>query len=451
MQKSDRLSDNDLLLLEAEIDEILGTTPQAARELLTRIVTQNSDQLASHFYDVMIVYPQGDVFLANDKVHERLHSAMKGWLLELFSATIRSGAHIRRHQMEVGAVHARVKVPVSLVMRGFREIKSSIMTLLLTSDGSSETLPRSINLMTRLLDVALAMMTTAYVRYAERATRSDEALRLFSIGLDLAAERERQRASILQWTQQVFYEALLPGRDRLIQALGRSEFGLWFTHRAEILFGTLEEYNTASELIERCDDLIDNMNYDIQADRLEIVRAIKTEADRLGVLLLLMFDHAIGRNSAHDPLTKLLNRQYLTSAVSREIGLTQHGKPAFCLVTFHFDRMDPRRPRIDQHSWDEIFRRSAQIVLSMSRSSDSAFKLNDDTILVVRVECNAEEARLFSDEVALRINSSHFSANDQTVHDLTLECRIVEYDGHPDPRYVIRKAELQLNDMDNAS
>ena len=447
MHKADRLSDEDLQLLEAEIDEILLATPQVARDLLADVVRLKRTALIDQFYDVMMAYPGGNLFLGNELVSGRLHGAMESWLMELFNPGIRSGGHIRKHQMEVGAVHARIKVPVSLVMRGFRELKRAIMRDLVNTRNTPEMLALAANLLTSLLDVALAIMTAAYVRHTERVTRSDEALRLYSVGQDLAAERERQRAAVLEWGQHVFFEAQLPERSQSIATLSQSEFGLWFSHRAEIIFGASAEYETIVECIARCDDSVGLINYDRNTDRIAIIRAIKAEVDKISALMALLFDGAIGVNSARDPLTKLLSRQFLNSAVSREIGLTQDGKPPFCLVTFTLNKYDARRLNVDQHGWDEILRRSAQIVLGMSRSSDSAFRLNDDTFLVVRVESTVDAATHFAQEVSHRITSAHFSANGQTYYDLTLAHSVTAFDGHPDPRHIIRLAEQNLASM----
>lgn len=451
LTKSDRLNDDDLVQIEDELDEILAATPQEARELLTNVVLIGADAFARNFYEVMSAYPQGGTFLHNEIVHKRLHAGLVGGLRELFNSSIRSGEQIRKHQMEVGAIHARAKVPVSLVMRGFREIKRNITSAVLERPPAPEVLADTINLLTRLLDIALAIMTAAYVRHAERVARSDEALRLYSVGQDLAAERERQRAGVLEWAQLVLFDALLPTHNQLLPMLGRSEFGLWFTHRAEILFGRSQEYESAVDAIERCDDLIEHINHDIGADRVAIVRSLKDEVGKLNSLLSLMFDDVIGVTSARDPLTKLLSKQFVTTAVSREIGLAQMGRPGFCLVTFSFDPGDVRRVSSElEGGWDDVLRRAAQIVLGLSRSSDSAFRLNDHTILVVRVESDTADSRLFAEEVVLRVDSSHYGIGSQTIRNVQMAYRVTEFDGHPDPRHIIRLAE-QRSDAEELS
>lgn len=436
-----RLSDGDLNLLEVEIEKIYQATSPIARERLFDVVRLKRKALVKQFYDVMMTYPQADLFLANDLVHDRLNAEMEKWLMELFSASSKSGEGICRRQLEVGAVHARIKVPISMVMRGFREIKRAIMLDLVEARNTPADLAMAANLLTALLDVALAMMTTAYFRFTERVTRTDEALRLYSMAQDLAAERERQRAALLDWAHHLFFEVQLPGRGNSLVSLGESDFGLWFAHRAQVIFGQTDEYETIVDSIARCDDAVDKVNSEVQMDRVPAIRAIKAEVDKINALLAIIFESAIGINSARDPLTKLLSRQFLLPAVSREIGLTQAGKPAFSLVTFLLSTAQARRNDINQQGWDEVLLRSAQIIISASRSSDSAFRLGDKTFLVLRVESGLEAARQFADEVANRLRSTHLNIEGNSFHGLDVTYSITEHDGHPDPRHIIKLAE----------
>lgn len=415
---------------------------------MSDVVKRNLDRLSLSFYDAMVSYPRGGVYLGDDFAHERFQSDQREWLAELFGQYPRPGEHIRRRQMEVGAAYARLNIPLSVVMNGFRDLKTSLTSAVMGTPSGIDILSSSLNLMTLVLDTALWMMTTAYGRHAERVTRSDEALRQYSVGQDLTVERERQRAAMLDWAQEFYYQAQFSSPDRSLPTLGGAEFGLWFTHRAEILLGRTAEYESAVDAIERCDDLIERLNYDINADQMDIMRSVKSALSTLGTLMSLMFDQIICHNSARDPLTKLLHKQFLAPAVSREISLTQQGRPPFCLVAFSLGRLDPRRMDPDQQNWEDIVRRSAQIILSMSKSSDVAFRLNDYTILVIRVECTAEEAARLSEEAVLRITAGHLSPTGHTIHGLAVRHVVIEYDGQPDPRQVIRSAEEKMHQLE---
>lgn len=448
MIKADRLSDEDLSLLAIEVDAVLTATPRSARDLLSKAVADNLDSLAAGFYEAMAAYPKGDVFLGEALDEDRFQSDVRLWLQDLFSLGPRLGEQIRRRQMEVGAAYARLKIPCPMVMHGFRALRKALGLGLIQSQGERDEVASSLSLMALLLDVALTMMTTAYGRHAERVARSDEALRQYSVGQDPAVERERQRASLLDWAQDIYYQTHMSGRERFLPMLSRSEFGLWFTHRAEILLGRTTEYESASDAIERCDDLVERLNYDLNADHLEILRSLKDEVNILAALMSLMFVQLDSQSYARDPLTKLLNKQFLAPAVSREIALTQQGRPPFCLIAFSLGRQDPRRLEPDQQNWEDIVRRSAQIILSMSRSSDAAFRLNDYTILVVRVESTFEEAVGLAEEAVLRMTAGHLGPTGHTIHGLQVRHLVLEYDGQPDPRQVIRLAEQQIHQLE---
>lgn len=449
--KADRLTDADLSLLDTEIDAQIAATSRTARDHLLDVVKQSLDRASDAFCDAMLAYPRGDAYLGNEFAQERFRDETRNWLAELFSLNGLSGEQIRRRQMEVGASYARLKIPVSLVMRGFRELKKTLISTLPDTGKDQDTLTASLSLMSMLLDTSLSTMATAYGRHAERVTRSDEALRQFSVGQDISVERERQRAAMLDWAQGFYFQAQLSNRDRNLRTLGRAEFGLWFTHRAEILLGRTSEYESAIDAIERCDDLVERLNFDINADHLEIISAVHTELETLSTLVSMMFDQIEAHNVARDPLTKLLNKQYLAPAVSREIALTQQGRPPFCLVAFSLGRLDPRRIEPDQQGWEDIVRRSAQIILSMTRSSDSVFRLNDYTILIVRVESTSEEANQLAEEAVLRLTAGHLGPAGNTIYGVKVRRLVMEYDGQPDPRQVIRFAEQQMHQIEELS
>jgi diguanylate cyclase len=436
--------DRDLLLLDAEMQELLASVPMGARELLSEVVRVNRGALVDQFYDVMVPYPGAEVFLGSDLVHDRLHGAMSKWLEDLFTAKSSDVEHLRRRQMEVGAVHARIKVPVSLVMRAFRELKRGIIARLVDTRCSTTDLAQATKLLAGLLDIALAIMTNAYALHSEQVARSDEAFRLYSVGHDLMTEREKQRAAIMEWAQEIFFGAQLPGQDAVLQSMSGSSFGLWFTHRARIVFGEPDTIDLIADAISRCDGLVDSLNNPATPDRMALIRSVKAEVTEMVRLVTLMFDSAIDHNSAYDPVTKLVMRQFLSPAVSREIGLCLEGRPHFSLVSFVVDASSAQPSVQNAEAWDEALRRIAQVISTSSRSSDTAFRLSDHRFMVLRVESDAEAADQFGRVISDKLKNIHFTVWGQSVFGLGVRYAVTEYDGHPDPRRINRRAEQAL-------
>ena len=108
------------------------------------------------------------------------------------------------------------------------------------------------------------------------------------------------------------------------------------------------------------------------------------------------------------------------------------------------DRFSDLRTRLGDDGADIITQRTAQMIFDATRSSDSVFSMGRETFLIVRVETTLPAANQFADEIARRYSSAHFTVNDKSVLECTLNIGVVEYDGHPDPRELINRAQRAL-------
>lgn len=436
------LSGEDVEQLDLEILAILQATPRQARELVAILVRQSRAQFAARFYDTMLKYPRAQFFLDNDVVNKRLHSSMENWLLELFRLEAPSPQQIRLRQMEVGAVHARIRVPVSLVMRGFRDLKRNMIEGLRYTRSSTEEVVEAVNYIAAMLDVSLAIMTAAYVRHSERGARAEEALRLFSMAQDIATERERQRAGLAEWAQNVFLTAQLDGGLESIPPLGRSDFALWLAHRADLIFGKSSEYRAIGETIARCDDYFAALKeHRGNEGRVEILLKVRECLNDISSMLNIMFKAIDGEEHSRDPLTKLFNRRFLNTTISHEIQIHKQQHATFSMVVFGIADYEALRKSATQQELDEFVRRCSQFIIDSVRSSDTVFRISEARFLVVRVESDRESGERYAQGVSRGFKALHFNFDHRGGGDLALLYSVSEYDGHPDPKYVIRAAE----------
>jgi diguanylate cyclase len=102
------------------------------------------------------------------------------------------------------------------------------------------------------------------------------------------------------------------------------------------------------------------------------------------------------------------------------------------------------RTRLGEAGADIIVRQTAAMLFNAVRSSDSVFSMGCETFLIIRVETNAREAAAFTRELVEGYAATHFEPNGQSILDNSLSVGVVEYDGHPDPRHLIDRAELAL-------
>lgn len=291
-------------------------------------------------------------------------------------------------------------------------------------------------------DTSLAVITAAYARHVEKSVRSEETLRLYALGHDLLTERERQRAALFAWSQGVFFDAMLTEGHRRLQPLSRSDFGLWFFHRADVIFGASSEYESIVDSIDYCDELIATLAQDHNVDRVATLYSIKLEVDKIVSLLTMLFEGAISLSGARDNVATLLSRQLLPTALAREIRHSQGGKPPFCLIAFEFEQA--KAVGLDREEWEEVVRRASQTILSQLRSSDMAFRYSDNIIMVLFMEGTMEAAGAFASDVVGRLTSAHFTVGDNHIFDLAVRHAATRYDREDDPRKLIRNVELAL-------
>ena len=85
-----------------------------------------------------------------------------------------------RRQIEVGAVHARIRLPIDLIPSGIRLLKRGIRRRIdFTALDASDRLIAQIYV-SDLLHLADGLMTQAYFRDTHEVVRNDEAYRLIS-------------------------------------------------------------------------------------------------------------------------------------------------------------------------------------------------------------------------------------------------------------------------------
>ncbi|BEV46768.1 hypothetical protein CRBSH125_29510 [Afipia carboxidovorans] len=114
------------------------------------------------------------------------------------------------------------------------------------------------------------------------------------------------------------------------------------------------------------------------------------------------------------------------------------------MLMIEIDRFDQLRSRLGETGAAIIVQRTAQLIFDSTRTSDSVFSMGRETFLVVYVEANLLAAKQLAKFITDRYATTHFSVNGETVLDCSLSVGVVEYDGHPDPRELVNRAQRVL-------
>lgn len=415
---------------------------QEASERLTTIVHDHAEELVETFYSTFLGHEEASAFLSHSVVSERLNPSLRNWLLELvrFNPDNDLSAFDTR-QVQIGEIHARLKIPNHLVMAGLTLLKTEISTKVAALDVEPRSAAHTIILLGELIDYAMRLMTTAYVSDTTRRVQTDEAFRLFSLGQDINLERETQRAALMEWSQSVLFGLLDHGATTPPSALSASPFGLWVRHRASILF-------QGSALLGRIEALMAEVDSEVLSavseNQPEAVAGLRRRIDEVKFLLNDLFQTATDMESGRDPLTRTLNRRFLPSVLGREITMAKSAKTPLSLLMADIDHFKSINDAHGHSAGDIVLSHTAEVLLNTVRTSDFVFRYGGEEFLIVLVETDRNAARDIAERIRQQVEASVIAMSDRTQLSVTLSIGLASYEGHPDYQYLINKADKAL-------
>ncbi len=430
--------DEDFAKLKVEISTLSSNVPPSVRAMVASTVKHFADEMVDELWRDLARHVRIQALFDNEVIARRFRGALSQWLVETFPKEPIEATPFLMRQSEIGSTHARIQIPTSLSLLAARVFKRGIYNNLKHTRLSRDEFVQAALYVAGVIDVATAAIVAAHISGLDRNLRAEEALRQVSIDHDFRAEREKQKASLAEWAQAVFFGSHIAGEAGGVLPLSRSEFGLWFSHRANLLFGRTAEYASIARLVGEADGHVRQLRDEVEAARREEhLREIRMIAGQINNLLSVQFSHSFDMGSARDPLSRLLNRRYLRAAISREVALRRRTSRPFSMIMLEISQFDALRARLGEAGADTVVQQTAAMLLNAVRSSDTVFSMGRETFLIIRVGADAREAAVFARSIVESYAATHFSIEGQTVLQNTLNVGVIEYDGHPDPRRLV--------------
>jgi diguanylate cyclase len=432
---------------EVEMLELVEQTSAACKVMVSHCADQHASELADYFYNGMMEYPQASLFLNHTIVHDRLHGSMQRWLRELFGHPHTDMAKLAAHQLHVGAVHARIQLPLHLVTRGARLLKQRFKQRVPDYCTDNATHLEALGYISQMMDLALELMSSSYLRNTEREVRSDEGYRLFSMGQNMAVERERQRYALLEWSQEALFTLHRPMRPVRLQRLSNAEFGLWFTHKAAVIFEGSPEIQFIQESMNNIDTMLlpqlqsltpqDTKSNELIIELQSLLQGIKFQ-------LATLFERQLEVENGRDALTRLLNRRFLPSVLSREIHMAQTKGHSFAALLLDIDHFKVVNDVHGHEAGDMVLQQAAAIVVHAVRNGDFVFRYGGEEVVVMLVEVNAEVAQRIAENIRKQFEATEFLIGQGRSLRATISIGLAMYDGHPDHQYLIGRADQAM-------
>lgn len=425
--------------------EIRGEIGDELRLAIGIQIDRNRETLVEMFYRTMLDNPEAAPFLGHELINKRLRFSLQNWLTTLFHVDDDADlAQTILTQKQIGLIHARIHVPIHVVARGARILKREIADRLYEAGFAPDELAKGIEYTGDLIDLAMEIISSAYVMGTARNVRTDEAYRLFSLSQNISVERERQRASLLEWGHQMLF-ALYGGKRAAMLPIGNSAFGLWLHHKANVVFEGAPEILNIHAVMTRIDEEL--------MLKLELAEGVETAATvseiercilEIKYLLTTLFDRYLEIENARDVLTRLLNRRFLPSVLSREIAIANQRKTGFAALLIDIDHFKEINDNFGHEGGDMVLQQSADLILGLVRSGDFVFRYGGEEILIVLVEVGNAAAFNVAETIRNRFATNPFRVGEEKIATVTVSIGVAAFDGHPDYEHLIALADDAL-------
>lgn len=413
------------------------------REFVKQLIRREKKQLAGYFYKVMLADEAARLFLSHETVQNRLLFSLEGWLEQLFSLSIENDfKKVVERQRHVGEVHARIDLPVHLVLKGARQLKIKCLSKINASYVDIELKKQAFELVSDSLDIAMEVMSQAYAVSFDRKSRAEESYRLFSAVHNAAAEKARQHSALLDWENQLMYDLTLETDIEHIVLLSKSDFGLWFMHKGLHAFDGLPEAEVIQSSINKVDGLIKKLSIE---DRIILVlKEIRVETRNIQMNVESLFDKYNELEAGRDELTKLLSRKYLSVVLAKEVSYARNRNMTFALLAIDLDFFKKINDTYGHESGDLVLQQFSELLISRSRAGDYVFRLGGEEFLLLIVDVNKDSALLVANQLSNKISEEKFVTSLGKRIKLTASIGVTLFDGHPDYSRSLKRADKAL-------
>lgn len=414
------------------------------RSLLAQIANTQNEALANYFYSAMLEDEAASSLLSHEQVQARLMGSMQRWIVQVLASTDSDDLEaLIAQQVKVGEVHARIDVPVHLVLRGARRLKEGLHQTLMQEDPELQA--SVLQLACSLIDQAMEAMSQGYAVSRDGSSRSKEAYRLFTATQNLATVREQRRAELLDWENQCLYLHAMGGGSQPLSNLATSDFGLWFRHKGVDMFhGAPAAHSIAQAMAHIDQHLLPALMQAKSADIATPLLQLREHARHIGMSLESLFTQNSELDAGRDVLTQLLNRKFLPVVLSKEVQYARQSASAFSVLTVDIDHFKQINDRYGHEGGDVVLQQVAAVLNNNIRGGDYLFRLGGEEFLMVLVDTSSVGAVNVAEKLRAQIAREVFHLPGNQKSTVTISTGVATFDGHPDYQRILRQSDEAL-------
>ncbi|MDX8409034.1 MAG: GGDEF domain-containing protein [Mariprofundales bacterium] len=431
-------------------DNLLKTYRECPIEIRRQVLTlieQHGAELAVDFYRQLMAFPPSAAFLDHEMVHQRLAHSMRRWLLDVFSLSAEQRVDdFLEHQIHVGAVHARIELPMYLVNRGMMIIKSGAVRYFVASldaEASRQYLVDGIQFIDALLDGCLTAINQAYLERVTSAEKEAHSLRMQTSSLNLSVECERMRAELFDWFRELLTEIGLHESGHHYD-VHSSPFALWVRHKATFYFPHSKETMEMTEMLVRLKDVLATLAGAEEKDRPNILKEANDCISRLSWHMDGLIDHVTEEQNSKDVLTQLLSRRFLSTILQNEIRVATKNQERFGLLMLDLDDFKVINDSYGHAVWDAVLKKVGEAMLHAIRPTDFAFRYGGEEMLLILTHVTRPELMDKAERLRQAIAALVVPLKDDSELHVTASIGGALYDYHPDYEHTLKLADENL-------
>ncbi len=269
--------------------------------------------------------------------------------------------------------------PLISLRWAFRVLKKLLFPVIGTTEHSADLKLGIYHFAVNSIDLAMEVMSRAFIFSENSAAKEDENYRIFSLMENVEEEKERQVASLLSWEMDLIYKVMLDAGPGNSLPLGQSDFGLWFNHKGRHYFSGIAEAGHISRLIIEFDDAFRAIRHAPQGmstrqQRVNFILQTRNTLSQIVTLLRELFEEVSRHEVGMDVLTRLLNRRFLPTIFKREIAHAGRAGTPMSILLIDVDKFKQINDTWGHNTGDDVLRKVAGAFYEHVRTSDFVFR-----------------------------------------------------------------------------
>ena len=438
------MNDNSAAQLSAEWKSICEQFSAQDLNYTFQFISEHCSVFVTDFYKQMMSEEYPSSFISADVVKTRLKNTLHKWLIDSFEVPLKGTYdEIVKQQFVAGEVHARIGVPSWLIMHGIRQIKVRVFHFLYESQP--ENALRVADYIVHILSFASEIMCQAYEEKLEVHNDIKHSYRLFSAMQDVAIQKDKQRGSLLDWENDLMFKVFSDYVHIDHPLVSKSEFGLWFIHKAAYAFASSDQVPVIVEAIATVDELaLQIMSGKDKATSIVLIQQMRAKNREILLLVDQLFQVAEYVNAGNDSLTQLLNRRYLSTIVSREIHFARKNDAPLTLLALDADYFKKINDRWGHSAGDKALQVLADVIIEHTRGSDYAFRIGGEEFLLLLIDTDMKKAKIVAESIRTGIEKTTVCADIGVNFNFTISIGLTQYNGHPDYQRFLDAADTAL-------